>query len=112
MGPASLLVAHSGHVLGESWADLFSGVAVDKLDGKISTEFFDRKSDEWQSEQFRLLRCMEDHQHASKTYFDEGVNLLELVSKAHKLFESQLPHEKRRLLLFVLSNCTWKGGEL
>jgi site-specific DNA recombinase len=83
-----------------------------KLNGKISTEFFDRKAAEWQSEQTRLLRCIEDHQHASKTYFDEGVNLLELVSKAHKLFESQVPHEKRRLLRFVLSNCTWKGGEL
>jgi hypothetical protein len=55
---------------------------------------------------------MEDHQNANKTYFDEGVNLLELVSKAHKLFESQLPHEKHRLLRFVFSNCTWKSGDL
>jgi hypothetical protein len=43
---------------------------------------------------------------------DEAQQILELVSNAHKLFESQLPHEKRRLLRFVLSNCTWKGGEL
>ena len=84
----------------------------DKLDGKISAEFFDRRAAEWRVEQTRLLRCMEDHQNANKTYFEEGLNLLELVSKAHKLFESQLPHEKRRLLRFVLSNCTWKGGEL
>jgi DNA invertase Pin-like site-specific DNA recombinase len=84
----------------------------DKLDCKISAEFFDRKATEWQKEQTRLLCCMEDHQNANKTYLDEGVNLLELVSNAHKLFELQLPHEKRRLLRFVLSNCTWKDGEL
>lgn len=52
-----------------------------------------------------------EHQNANKTYLDEGVNLLELVANAHKLFESQPPHEKRRLLRFVISNCTWKGGE-
>lgn len=85
---------------------------VDKLDGKISSEFFDRKSGEWRAEQTRLLRCIEEHQDANKTYLDEGVNLLELVANAHKLFEEQSPHEKRRLLRFVISNCTWKGGEL
>ncbi len=28
------------------------------------------------------------------------------------LFENQPPSEKRKLLDFVVSNCTWKGGEL
>ena len=36
----------------------------------------------------------------------------ELAHKAHALFESQPPKEKRRLLNFVLSNSTWKDGEL
>jgi hypothetical protein len=31
---------------------------------------------------------------------------------AQRLFEKQNPREKRRLLNFVVSNCTWKGGEL
>jgi hypothetical protein len=35
-----------------------------------------------------------------------------LAHAAPVLFESQPPAEKRRLLNFVLSNCTWKGGEL
>jgi hypothetical protein len=38
--------------------------------------------------------------------------LMELASRAHELFQSQPPSEKRRLLNFVLSNCSWKGGEL
>ena len=35
-----------------------------------------------------------------------------MAHNAHALFESQPPVEKRKLLDFVLSNCTWKGGEL
>jgi hypothetical protein len=43
---------------------------------------------------------------------DEGVQLLELARNAQKLFERQEPREKRRLLNFVLSNCTWEDGEV
>ena len=43
---------------------------------------------------------------------EEGVRLLELAQRAHRLFQKQEPREKRRLLNFLLSNCSWKGGEL
>ena len=88
------------------------GMYMDKLDGRISAEFYDRHATEWRAEQVRLLSRIEDHQATNKNYMDEGINLLELVSEAHSLFEKQEGHEKRRLLRFVLSNCTWKGGEL
>jgi site-specific DNA recombinase len=42
----------------------------------------------------------------------EGVQLLELARNAQRLFEQQEPHEKRCLLHFVLSNCTWEEGEV
>ena len=85
---------------------------VDKLDGRVDTTFFDRKATEWRGEQDRLLRSIEEHQTANRTYIDEGVRLLELAHRAYELFQKQEPHEKRRLLNFLLSNCTWKGGEL
>jgi hypothetical protein len=43
---------------------------------------------------------------------EEGVQLLELAQSAQRLFEKQEAREKRRLLDFVVSNCTWKDGEL
>jgi site-specific DNA recombinase len=85
---------------------------VDKLDGRVDTTFFDRKAVEWRGEQDRLLRSIEEHQTANRTYIDEGVRLLELAHRAYELFRKQEPQEKRRLLNFLLSNCTWKGGEL
>jgi DNA invertase Pin-like site-specific DNA recombinase len=85
---------------------------VDKLDGRIEAAFFDRKASEWRSEQDRLLQSIEEHQVANQTYLEEGVRLLELAQRAHPLFQKQEPREKRRLLNFLLSNCSWKGGEL
>lgn len=40
------------------------------------------------------------------------MRLLELARNAQRLFEQREPREKRRLLEFVLSNCTWDDGAL
>ena len=62
--------------------------------------------------QTAIMRDLVAHQTANRSYIEEGVQLLELAHRAPALFESQPPAEKRKLLNFVLSNCTWKGGEL
>jgi site-specific DNA recombinase len=85
---------------------------VDKLDGKVDGAFFERMSAEWRAEQDRCLREIERHQAADQSYLEEGVRLLELARNAQPLFEKQTPREKRRLLNFVVSNSTWKDGEL
>jgi site-specific DNA recombinase len=92
--------------------DRIEAMYVDKLDGRVDTVFFDRKAAEWRAEQGRLLRVIEEHQTADQTYLEEGIRLLELGRRAHELFQKQEPREKRRLLDFVLSNCTWKDGAL
>tara|TARA_R110002073_G_scaffold123819_1_gene267610 strand:+ start:577 stop:2148 length:1572 start_codon:yes stop_codon:yes gene_type:complete len=84
----------------------------DKLDGRINVAYFDKKSAEWRTEQDRIQRIIKEHESANRTYYDEGVKLLELASRAHELFQKQEPKEKRRLLDFVLSNSSWANGEL
>lgn len=85
---------------------------IDKLDGRIDGDFFDRKSEEWREEQRKCLDLIREHQDANQNYLDEGIKLLELAQKAGTLFRNQSPGEKRRLLGFVLSNCVWKNGKL
>jgi site-specific DNA recombinase len=85
---------------------------VDKLDGLVDVAFFERMSNQWREEQNRCLREIERHQDADKFYLDEGVALLELARNAQRLFAKQEPREKRRLLNFVLSNCTWEDGNV
>ena len=84
---------------------------VDKLDGKVDGVFFERMSGEWRGEQDRCQREIERHQTADQSYLEEGVRILELARNAQRLFENQEPREKRRLLNFLVSNCSWKGGE-
>jgi site-specific DNA recombinase len=74
---------------------------VDKLDGRIDAAFFDRMSADWRRDQ-----------EADQSYLEEGVQLLELARNAQRLFAKQEAKEKRRLLGFLVSNCSWKGGEL
>lgn len=84
----------------------------DKLDGRITTEFYDQKVCEWRAEQERIELALRHHREANQSYLEEGVALLELASRAADLFEQQPASEKRRLLDFVLSNCTWADGVL
>ncbi len=92
--------------------DRINAMYLDKLDGRVDSTFFDKMSAQWREEQNRCLREIERHEAAEQSYMDEGVQILELARNAQKLFEQQQPREKRRLLNFVLSNCSWEDGEV
>ncbi|MCW5737878.1 MAG: recombinase family protein, partial [Enhydrobacter sp.] len=92
--------------------DRIHAMYVDKLDGKIGGDFFDRFAGEWRQEQASLQREIDRHQRADESFMDEGIQILELARNAQKLFERQAPREKRRLLNFVLSNCVWDDGDV
>jgi site-specific DNA recombinase len=92
--------------------DRIDAMYMDKLDGRIDAEFFDRQAAQWRTEQVNILRNIEMHATANQNYIEEGIKLLQLARRAHELFENQSAHEKRRLLDFVLSNSVWKNGKL
>ncbi len=85
---------------------------VDKLDRKVDETTYLRLSERWRGEQEDLRRTLERHEKANHSYVDAGVQLLELSSKAHSLYEQQPMLERRRLLNYAFSNCSWKGGRL
>jgi hypothetical protein len=93
----------------QGWID---AMYDDKLDGRIAIDYFDIKAAEMRAAQTAIMRDLAAHQTANCNYIEEGVQLLELAHLAPVLFESQPPMEKRKLLNFVLSNWTWKAGEL
>ena len=92
--------------------DRIRAMYVDKLDGTVDAAFYDKMSSQWREEQGRCQREIDRLQTANQSYMDEGVQILELASNAQKLFESQEPRQKRRLLNFLLSNCSWEDGEV
>jgi site-specific DNA recombinase len=85
---------------------------VDKLDGSIDAAFFEKMSAGWRVEHDRCLRDIECHQSADQSYLEDGVRLFELAQNAQRLFAKQDAREKRRLLNFLVSNCSWQHGEL
>jgi site-specific DNA recombinase len=92
--------------------DRINAMYLDKLDGRVDSTFFDKMSAQWREEQNRCLREIERYEAAEQSYMDDGVQILELAQNAQKLFEQQQSREKRRLLNFVLSNCSWEDGEV
>ncbi|MBP6965129.1 MAG: recombinase family protein [Armatimonadetes bacterium] len=84
----------------------------DKLDGTISREMYERKSEEWTQEQQDIMRHIETHQRANRAYLDKGVTILELADGAAALFERQESGDKRKILDTVFSNSIWKDGML
>ena len=85
---------------------------VDKLDGRIDTASFDRMATTWRSEQADCRRSIAQHEAANRSYMAEGIRLLELARNSRSLFEKQEAREKRRLLDFLVSNCSWRDGQL
>ena len=92
--------------------DRIDRMYMDKLDGRIDADFFDRQAAEWRTVQVHILQSIETHLTANQSYIEEGIKLLELARRAHELFENQPANEKRKLLDFVVSNSIWKNGEL
>jgi len=70
---------------------------LDKLDGRITQEFFDKQAGQMRSEQGALLR-EEDIQNAAPVPVDQAIDMMGLMSRASELFLVQPAAEQRRLL--------------
>lgn len=82
---------------------------LDKLDGRISQEFFDNQSAAWRREQDGLQRKIQDIQKATPAPIDQAVDMLRLTSRASGLFLKQPAAEQRRLLQVVLQKSRLAG---
>ena len=80
---------------------------TDKLDGKISEEFWQRKQADWETEEFRIKsRIAEPNEAGVKEQILSVGRILELAQKAHSLYLTRKPAEQAELLRKVLLNCS------
>jgi site-specific DNA recombinase len=80
---------------------------IDKLDGKIAEEFWQRKQADWLSEELRLkgqISGMEEAKIGDRLL--DVQRILELAQNAHFLYLTRKPAEQADLLKMVLSNCS------
>ena len=86
-------------------------MCLDKLDGRITTAFYDEKATLWRQEQTALQRRINELRTTTQNYND-AVQAIEATSKLCKAFPTQTPPEQRRLLKTLVEKATWKDGEL
>ena len=82
----------------------------DKLDGRITGEFYERKFKLYTEEKELVLANMEKQSHASNKYYELGSTIFELSQKATQIFEKATMEQKRRLLNIVFSKMQLDGN--
>ncbi|MBI4480955.1 MAG: recombinase family protein [Acidobacteria bacterium] len=78
---------------------------MDKLDGKISEDFWSRQMDEWHEEEQQVLMALQGLAQTEADRVLTPTRILELANKAYSLYVKQKPAEQAQLLKIVLSNC-------
>ena len=85
---------------------------ADKLDGKITEEYWKERHNKWYDEKSNLYEMLKRVNEAART-FDEGANLLENFCKhAPQAYLRACPKKKRQILKLIGSNFSFKDGKL
>jgi site-specific DNA recombinase len=86
---------------------------MDKLDGKIPEDFWQRKNAEWSSEEAQIKQLAGRLETGSRgEHVLNATRILELANKAYSLYVSQNAMEQAKLLRMVLSNCAIDAASL
>ena len=85
---------------------------LDKLDGKISEQFWAARNAEWQEEADGIVLALGALQTANPDRLLTANRILELANRAYSLYLRQNPSEQGKLLRMVLSNCATDGVNL
>lgn len=85
-------------------------VYEDKLAGRITQEYWERRHAEYSHILNRLVGTLAEHRFAEDNYLATGVRILELANRAYSLYIDRDHDEQRRLIDLIASNCTLKGG--
>jgi site-specific DNA recombinase len=83
---------------------------VDKLDSRITQEFFDQQAVLFRAEQDALLRKIKDIQMPAPV--EKAIDIMGFISRASDLFVEQPATEQRRLFQVVVEKAAWRDGAL
>lgn len=86
----------------------------DKLDGRISSQFYDEKFQEFTEEEDALLASLEKLKSDNTEYYKVGISIHEIAMRAHEIYRNPdaLIEERRMLLSYAFSNITILLGKI
>ena len=85
---------------------------IAKLDGEINKEEWQEKNLKWKEELEEISNKIKSYNVANAKYYEEGIKIIELLKNAYSLYSRQNNTEKRKMLKYVLSNCTIKDEKV
>lgn len=84
----------------------------DKLDGKISTELYEKKQAQFAAERDEALAGIKRQNESVDQYRELSLSVLELSQRAGELYEHATDEEKRKLVRLAFEKMTVKNGQL
>lgn len=84
----------------------------DRLDQKISTEAWEKKQSEINSEQAEIQEQISRIKNVETQYFEIWLNILDLAHRAREIYEKRSPEERRLLLSHIFSNLMLKDEKV
>lgn len=81
----------------------------DKVDGLITTEYYQKRFDEWTAKIIDLEEKISQRTQTDFDYYNFGVKILELANNANFLYKKANDEEKREVLGFILSDSQISG---
>ncbi len=90
---------------------------IDKItneyyDDLVDAKLYNEKRIQWNKDLDEILIKLEALHHAEQKYYEEGVRIIEILKNAYSLYKQQSPIEQRKLLNYLLSNCTLEGKKV
>lgn len=90
---------------------------IDKItneyyDDLVDAKFYNEKRIQWNKDLEEIMIKLEALHHAEQKYYEEGVRIIETLKNAYTLYKQQSPVEQRKLLNYLLSNCTLEGRKV
>jgi hypothetical protein len=83
-------------------------VSDSHLDGKIDSDIYEQKLNEYKKRQQEIISLMATHVDADKASLITVKTVLDLAKRAKEIYESSKVDEKRQILNFLFSNLEMK----
>lgn len=84
----------------------------DRLDEKITPDFWQKKHQEFTEEREAVQRRLEALRSEESHYFEVWLNIIDLARRAREIYERRSPVERRLLLKHIFSNLLLENGTL
>lgn len=88
----------------------------DKLDEKISEDFYQRKFEQYSREKDEITQTIQKHSQAGTKYYQLGMNIYEISQHAKEIYlkakKKNKTDKQRQLMRFVYKNMTLNNGKV